>query len=110
MAISKASRAGRRGWSQRESKHVKLIDHIITVEVDSPGRGGHPGRTTTRDFIVPARPRTRKTELLWLIKERRGQDDLLKRERYAVGLLNVPGRKITIAEGPVTRGKKVKLR
>lgn len=110
MALSKQSRASRRGWSQRETKHVKLIDHIVTVKVTSPGRSGKPGRETSRDFIVTARPGTRKAELLWLIQQRRGSDDLLKREQYAIGLLNVPGRKITIAEGPQTRGRKVKLR
>lgn len=98
-------RAARRGWAQRGDD---LIDHIVTVEVESAQPGGGT-RTTTRDIIVPARPGTRKAELLWLIQQKRGSD-LLKREQYAIGLTRVPGRKITIAEGPATRGRKVKLR
>lgn len=109
MLISKRSRASRRGWAQRQTKHVKLTDHILTVKVKSPGRGGKPGRETTRDIIIPARPGTRKAELLWLVQNKR-LSDLPRKERYAVGLTTVPGRKITIAEGPRTRGKKVKLR
>lgn len=107
MSISKASRAARRGWSQRGDN---LQDFIVTVSVTSPGRGGGPPRRTTRDFIVPARPGTRDAEILWLVKEKRGRDDLLKREQYAVGLMFVDGAEITIAEGPRTRGRKVKLR
>jgi hypothetical protein len=116
-------RASRRGWVQRETKHVKLIDHILTVQVESPRRGGKPGRTTTRDLIVPARPGTRKAELLWLTHNR--ISDLPKKEQYMEYILTASerqkkkiglykhagiGGKITIAEGPVTRGKKIKLR
>lgn len=97
-------RGARRGWAQRG----ELIDHIVTVEVDSP-KGGPGGgvRTTARDFVVPARPGTRKAELLWLIKEKY---NLPRKERYAVDFLSIPGRRITVAEGPRTRGRKTKLR
>lgn len=110
MSISKAARAARRGWAQRGDD---LIDFIVTVEVDSPKFSGGKQvgvRTTKRDFIVPARPNTRNAEILWLIKERRGRDDLLKREQYAVDFMFVDGTRVTIAEGPSTRGRKVKLR
>lgn len=121
MSISKRSRAARRGWAQRETKHVKLIDHIFTIKVQSPGRRGKPGRTTIRDIIVPARPGTRKAELLWLANKR--LTDLPKKEQYVGYILAsaVAGvskkhasiysdSKITIAEGPRTRSRKVKLR
>lgn len=110
MSISKRSRAARRGWAQRTTKnHPRLIDHIVTVTVKSPGRGGKgTGRTTTRDLIIPARPGTRKAELLYLADKY--VEKMPKKERYAVGFLDVPGRKITVAEGPKTRGRKVKLR
>lgn len=125
MARSKASRANHRGWLQRESKRVKLVDHILTVEVKSPrGLKGTDGRarTTTRDLIVPARPGATKEDLIWLVKHR-GYDDLPKKERYAVDMVVFADyhakhrtkyahadAKITIAEGPRTCGRKIKLR
>lgn len=102
MAISKRSRAARRGWAQRG----KLIDYIVTVKVTSP-RKGRP-RVTTRDIVVPARKGTRKAELLWLVQKYR--HDMPHKDRYAAGLVFSKGATVTIAEGPRTRGKRTKLR
>lgn len=103
MAISKRSRAARRGWSQRG----KLIDYIVTVKVESPRKGRKP-RIYTKDIIVPARKGTRKDELLWLIQKYRPQ--LPQNDREKAGLVFNPKAEITIAEGPRTRGKKPQLR
>lgn len=113
-AASKAirSRAARRGWAQRGD----LIDHILTVEVASPDRRGQL-RRTTRDLVVPARRGTRQAELIWLAHKY--QTDMPVKDRYAVDLLSKRyaerytkrlAKHITVAEGPPTRARKVKLR
>ena len=101
MAISKRSRAARRGWAQRG----KLIDFIATVKIESP-----PGsrRFTTRDIVIPARKGTHKAELMWLIDKYR--KEMPKKERYVTGIAFNKNATITIAEGPRTRGRKTKLR
>jgi len=101
--MANRSTAARRGWSQRG----KLVDHIITITVESKRSDGKIARTS-RDLIVPARPGTRKSELIWLAKQR--IEDLPVKERYAVDFLNITGRNVVIAIGPPTRGKRIKLR
>lgn len=111
-AFRRRSDAARRGWAQRG----ELVDHILTVEVHSKRRDGRWQRTS-RDIIVPARPGTRKSDLIWLAK--RHQDDLPTKERYAVDLLTKRyserytkrvDKTVTVAEGPSTTSRKVKLR